>query len=60
RVGRAARDAGKAAGVLLWTLDDMPPYRDAGFTVLAVGSDGSTIASSARRTATDFRQAIES
>jgi 2-keto-3-deoxy-L-rhamnonate aldolase RhmA len=57
RVGRAAADNGKAAGVLLWTLDDLPPYREAGFSVLAVGSDGGTIAASARKVAADFRRA---
>ena len=57
RVGRAAADRGKAAGVLLWTIDDLPPYRDAGYTVLAVGSDGSAIAAAARRAFADFRQA---
>jgi 2-keto-3-deoxy-L-rhamnonate aldolase RhmA len=58
RVGRAAADNGKAAGVLLWTLDDLPPYREAGFTVLAVGSDGSTIASTARGLAAEFRERL--
>jgi 2-keto-3-deoxy-L-rhamnonate aldolase RhmA len=58
RVGRAAADHGKAAGVLLWTLDDLPRYRELGFTVLAVGSDGSTLAAAARRLAADFRSLL--
>ncbi|HEY7599029.1 MAG TPA: aldolase/citrate lyase family protein [Candidatus Limnocylindrales bacterium] len=58
RVGRAAREAGKAAGVLLWTIDDLPPYRDAGFTFLAVGSDGSTIASAARGLVAQFAERV--
>lgn len=49
RVGRACAASGKAAGVLLWSWDDLPLYRKAGYSVLAVGSDGSTIAATARR-----------
>lgn len=60
RVGRACADHGKAAGVLLWSWDDLPLYRAAGYTVLAVGSDGSTIASAARRLVTDFSERLGS
>jgi 2-keto-3-deoxy-L-rhamnonate aldolase RhmA len=58
RVGRACADAGKAAGVLLWSWDDLALYSDAGYTVLAVGSDGSTIASAARRLVSDFAERL--
>lgn len=58
RVGRACADHGKAAGVLLWSWDDLPLYRDAGYTVLAVGSDGSTIAAAARRLVVDFSERL--
>lgn len=58
RVGRAAADNGKAAGVLLWSWDDLPLYRDAGYSVLAVGSDGSTIAASARQLVSEFEQRL--
>ena len=58
RVGRACADQGKAAGVLLWSWDDLELYRDAGYTVLAHGSDGSTIAATARRLVTDFRERL--
>ncbi len=58
RVGRAARDAGKSAGVLLWALDDIGPYRDAGFSVFAVGSDGGYVASAARGLAAAFRERV--
>jgi 2-keto-3-deoxy-L-rhamnonate aldolase RhmA len=58
RVGRACVENGKAAGVLLWTWDDLPLYRDAGFSVLTVGSDGSTIAAAARRLASDFSERV--
>jgi 4-hydroxy-2-oxoheptanedioate aldolase len=55
RVGQAARDAGKAAGVLLWSVDDIGQYDDAGFTVYALGSDGNSVAQAARRQVSDFR-----
>jgi 2-keto-3-deoxy-L-rhamnonate aldolase RhmA len=55
RVGRAASDHGKAAGVLLWSWDDLDLYRQIGYSVLTVGSDGNTIATAARRLVTDFR-----
>ena len=58
RVGRAAAEQGKAAGVLLWALDDLGPYRDAGFSVFAVGSDGGYVASAARGLAGSFRQRV--
>jgi 2-keto-3-deoxy-L-rhamnonate aldolase RhmA len=57
-VGRAARDNDKAAGVLLWGLDDLGPYRDAGYTVFAVGSDGGYVASAARGLAAAFRERV--
>ncbi|HUG48714.1 MAG TPA: aldolase/citrate lyase family protein [Candidatus Limnocylindria bacterium] len=57
-IGHAARDHGKAAGVLLWALDDLAPYRDAGYTVFAVGSDGGYVASAARGLAAAFRERI--
>lgn len=56
QVGRAANDHGKAAGVLLWTLDDLPIYADAGFRVFALGSDGGSVAAMARRQVADFRE----
>lgn len=55
RVGRAASDSGKAAGVLLWSLDELPGYVDAGYRVIAAGSDGGFVASAARALVADFR-----
>src|SRR5688500_9476636 len=55
RVGRAATDNGKAAGVLLWSLDDLPPYADAGYRVICAGSDGGFVAAAARALVADFR-----
>ncbi|HVM30894.1 MAG TPA: aldolase/citrate lyase family protein [Candidatus Limnocylindrales bacterium] len=56
RVGRAANDAGKAAGVLLWTIDDMALYADAGYRVYALGSDGGSVVTAARRQVAEFRE----
>jgi 2-keto-3-deoxy-L-rhamnonate aldolase RhmA len=58
RVGRAANDSGKAAGVLLWSIDDMPPYADAGFRVYALGSDGGAVAQAARRNIKELRERV--
>jgi 2-keto-3-deoxy-L-rhamnonate aldolase RhmA len=55
RIGRAAADHGKQAGVLVWSLDDMPAYVDAGYRVIAAGSDGGFVATSARALVKDFR-----
>jgi hypothetical protein len=38
RVGKAAAEHRKAAGVLLWNLDQLDQYRDLGYTVMALGS----------------------
>jgi 2-keto-3-deoxy-L-rhamnonate aldolase RhmA len=46
-VGRAARDAGKAAGVLLWNPEQYQRYADLGYTFLAVGSDAAYVAAGA-------------
>jgi len=48
---RAARAAGKAAGVLLLDVDQYEMYRDLGFRVLACGSDGLFVERGARATA---------
>jgi 2-keto-3-deoxy-L-rhamnonate aldolase RhmA len=57
-VGRAAAEQGKKAGVLLWALDDIGPYQDAGYSVFAVGSDGGYVASAARGLAAAFRERV--
>ena len=58
RVGRTAQSQGKAAGVLLWNLDQLPRYADVGYTVIAIGSDGANVASSARAAVEAFRQRL--
>jgi 2-keto-3-deoxy-L-rhamnonate aldolase RhmA len=55
RIGAAAAGAGKAAGVLLWSLDELPDYVAAGFRVFALGSDGGFVAAAARGLVADFR-----
>ena len=56
RVGKAADAHGKAAGVLLWNLDQLDQYRDVGYTVISLGSDGGYIAAGARAAVQGFRQ----
>jgi 4-hydroxy-2-oxoheptanedioate aldolase len=56
RVGRAAANHGKRAGVLLWSLDQLAAYQAAGYTVIAVGSDGAALAAAARRVSAEFSQ----
>jgi 2-keto-3-deoxy-L-rhamnonate aldolase RhmA len=46
-VGRAAQDAGKAAGVLLWNAGQYQRYADLGYTFLALGSDGAFVSAGA-------------
>lgn len=55
RIGAAATGAGKAAGVLLWSLDELPDYVAAGYRVFALGSDGGFVAAAARGLVADFR-----
>ncbi|CAN5779550.1 2-dehydro-3-deoxyglucarate aldolase [soil metagenome] len=57
-VARAAAQHGKAAGVLLWALDDLGPDQDAGYSFFAVGSDGGYVASAARGLAAAFRERV--
>jgi len=50
-VADAAREHGKAAGVLVGTIEQARAYRDLGFTFLGCGSDGSLLAVSAQEAA---------
>ncbi|HWH24562.1 MAG TPA: aldolase/citrate lyase family protein [Candidatus Limnocylindria bacterium] len=54
-VGAAAASAGKAAGVLLWSLEELPMYIEAGYRAFALGSDGGFVAAAARGLVADFR-----
>ena len=51
-VADAAREHGKAAGMLVGTIAQARAYRELGFSFLGCGSDGSLLAASARETAT--------
>jgi 2-keto-3-deoxy-L-rhamnonate aldolase RhmA len=53
-VADAAREHGKAAGVLVGTIAQARAYRDLGFSFLGCGSDGSLLAISAQRTVTEL------
>jgi len=54
-VAAAAREHGKAAGVLVGTVDQASAYRDAGFRFLGCGSDSGLLANVARNVARELR-----
>ena len=54
RIASAARNSGKAAGVLVRHVDQVKKYRTMGFQVFAVGSDSAMLAEAASRTAAWF------
>ena len=54
RVSDAARKAGKAAGILLLNPDQLAPTVEAGFTFVALGSDGGLVASGMQQNAAAF------
>ncbi len=60
RVAAAAEKAGKAAGILLATADQIAPTIADGFTFLAVGSDGGMVAGGMKNLAAAFGQARNS
>ncbi len=49
RVGRAAIDAGKAAGVLVWNPEDVGRYAAQGFTFFAISSEANILDRAARQ-----------
>ena len=51
KVAKAARGAGKAAGILLLSEDQVEEVKAAGFTFVALGSDGGFVAAGMRRAA---------
>jgi 4-hydroxy-2-oxoheptanedioate aldolase len=56
-VASAARAAGKAAGILLRTADEIRPHLDLGYTFLGIGSDQSFIIGGARAVLAASREA---
>lgn len=57
-VGRAARDAGKACGVLLWRPEDIDRYADLGFTFFAISSDGALLQTAIRTASSATRSRL--
>jgi 4-hydroxy-2-oxoheptanedioate aldolase len=56
RVSHAAATHGKACGVLVPDLEQVQRYVDAGYRLIAIGSDGAHVAKAARGIAQGFRQ----
>ena len=56
KVAEAARKAGKAAGILLLSPDQLEDTVQAGFTFVALGSDGGLVAAGMRQLASAFDQ----
>ncbi|MFL5755994.1 MAG: HpcH/HpaI aldolase family protein [Chloroflexota bacterium] len=52
------RSNGKAPGILLQTVDDLPAALDQGFTFVGIGSDGGWVRSAARASVAAAREAI--
>ncbi len=55
-VGEAARRHGKAAGVLLWRIEDTDFYGEAGYTFFGISSDGAFIRQAAIDAVRSFRE----
>ena len=58
RVGRAARDAGKAAGIMLWKPEDAARFRDLGYTVFSLSNDGAILTGALRGFLDGTRRAL--
>ncbi|MEA2623693.1 MAG: 2-dehydro-3-deoxyglucarate aldolase [Chloroflexota bacterium] len=58
RISVAARNQGKALGVLLWKPEDVRRYADLGFTFFAISSDGSLLDKAARAALDATRTAL--
>ena len=48
KVANAAKNAGKSSGILLLNADQVPETVEAGFTFVALGSDGGLVATGMR------------
>jgi len=57
KVADAARNAGKAAGILLLDPGNLPLVRELGYTVVALGSDGGAVAAGLKESLTMLRGA---
>lgn len=56
KVGRAAKNHGKAAGVLLWKPQDVDRYAAAGYTFFSVSSEGALLLGAVRGEASAVRE----
>jgi 4-hydroxy-2-oxoheptanedioate aldolase len=54
KVAKAAENAGKSAGILLMSADQVPATVEAGFTFVALGSDGGLVAAGMRNLSAAF------
>ncbi|MBA2489517.1 MAG: hypothetical protein H0V36_09420 [Chloroflexi bacterium] len=57
-VGRAARDRGKAAGVLLWRPEDVDRYAALGYSFFSVSSEAALMQAAVRAEASDVRSRL--
>lgn len=55
KVAKAAREAGKGAGILATASSQIEPLRKAGFTVIAFGSDGGAVSAGLKQFAATLR-----
>ncbi len=55
KVVQAAKNAGKAAGILLLSIDQVPDAVETGLTFVALGSDGGLVATGMRQLASAFK-----
>ena len=58
QVGAACQRAGKAAGILIASPSQIPGAREAGYTVIALGSDGGAVVSGLRQNAAALKAPV--
>jgi len=59
RVAQAARDAGKAAGILVWNPEDVGRYAARGYTFFALGTEVTILDRATREALRSARQAVD-
>ena len=58
-MNEAARAAGKATGIFLTSVDDVPAALADGFQMIGIGSDGGYMMAAARQTLTAAQSALQ-